>query len=668
MGVFGNIAAFEGLGKPTIKLEFDDNAALLDFQLKMQSSGADAETAEWYDIPSGRETVPAVRGLEGKEGLNAPGDVYIITDTRTKPRKELEETAAFKKFDIRPFDGSEFAADGSVVWFPVKDLNFDRANFQNREDDYSQDSVDKIIKAVKKGDFNWAVFDAVTIWQNPADGKFYVLSGHSRSEAFKRLAAQNATAGGKDFKRIPAKIFKGTLQEARQLALNSNTLSTKETNFERANYWRDVYERELEKQGGNRKAAENVVIQQIKETEGKNANSVFYISFLNKNGIFYDALRMLANAPTQDRERLKVVAEWVGHLRKDRPKLTNAHETELFNYLITEGNYNKAVTNYADLLKRIDTAIIKNTDDGKFDPSKALNLKKNIVADTSERAYIEELARLKKIWDDAEATVKNKLAEWRNRQKYDSTITDKEILDKIEKYKQYATLAKADYYAFLQKKNQYINADKNQQSLFGQFAIGRTANQLLYNNNDIIDCRGFKPTYKILPSYDQFFAPANNNVSFSGLGLNDTKKLIREYCRKYWRDCMPIAKHLKADTLLQSAFNLWHWMRYNIKYEYDREGREEIRSPLRVWADRKRGVDCDCLSVFAWCVLKCMGYNPAFELAAFKNRPQFSHIYINVDGVVVDRVWFIFNSRPPLITKRELFKFNLLNNNLGKLF
>ena len=323
--------------------------------------------------------LPLIFTENNLKGLSAPGDVYIITDTRTKPRKELEETAAFKKFDIRPFDGSEFAADGSVVWFPVKDLNFDRANFQNREDDYSQDSVDKIIKAVKKGDFNWAVFDAVTIWQNPADGKFYVLSGHSRSEAFKRLAQQGATAQGKDFKRIPAKIFKGTLQEARQLALNSNTLSTKETNFERANYWRDVYERELEKQGGNRKAAENVVIQQIKETEGKNANSVFYISFLNKNGIFYDALRMLANAPTQDRERLKVVAEWVGHLRKDRPKLTNQHETELFNYLITEGNYNKAVTNYADLLKRIDTAIIKNTDDGKFDPSKALNLKKNIV-------------------------------------------------------------------------------------------------------------------------------------------------------------------------------------------------------------------------------------------------------------------------------------------------
>ena len=657
MSVFNNIPAFNGFGKASLKLDFDTRDELNEYCARMLEASTPDDGGDDPEPERGHRYL-----IHSVKGLNAPGDVYIITDTRTKPRKELEETAAFKKFDIRPFDGSEFAADGSVVWFPVKDLNFDRANFQNREDDYSQDSVDKIIKAVKKGDFNWAVFDAVTIWQNPADGKFYVLSGHSRSEAFKRLAAQNATAGGKDFKRIPAKIFKGTLQEARQLALNSNTLSTKETNFERANYWRDVYERELEKQGGNRKAAENVVIQQIKETEGKNANSVFYISFLNKNGIFYDALRMLANAPTQDRERLKVVAEWVGHLRKDRPKLTNAHETELFNYLITEGNYNKAVTNYADLLKRIDTAIIKNTDDGKFDPSKALNLKKNIVADTSERAYIEELARLKKIWDDAEATVKNKLAEWRNRQKYDTTITDKEILDKIEKYKQYATLAKADYYAFLQKKNQYINADKNQQSLFGQ-----TASDTLYNNLSILDTRGMSPTYQILPSYDQFFTPAEHKNSFAGFGLDDTKQLIADICRKHYKECAGIAAHLKGKTLLQSCFNLWHWLHHNIRYEYDRDGREEVRTPLRVWADRKRGVDCDCLSVFAWCVLKCMGYNPVFELVAFNGKKNLSHIFINCDGVVVDRVWFVFNQRPPRVTKREIYEVKLLQN-LGQLF
>lgn len=197
--------------------------------------------------------------------------------------------------------------------------------------------------------------------------------------------------------------------------------------------------------------------------------------------------------------------------------------------------------------------------------------------------------------------------------------------------------------------------------------LGKTANPYLYNNNEIIDCRGLKPSYEILDNYDNFFDVADSKTSFAGFGLTDTKKLISETCRAHWKDCKKIAAHLRGDSLLQSCFNLWHWLRFNIRYEYDKEGREEIRTPLRVWHDRARGVDCDCLSVFSWCVLRCMGYDPVFELVAFKNRPQFSHIFINCDGVVVDRVWFVFNSRPPLVTKRELFRVDLINN-LGQLF
>lgn len=197
--------------------------------------------------------------------------------------------------------------------------------------------------------------------------------------------------------------------------------------------------------------------------------------------------------------------------------------------------------------------------------------------------------------------------------------------------------------------------------------LGKTANNALYNNLDILDYRGMQPTYGQLSNYDAFFKNATNKNSLKGWGLNDTKKLIADICRNHYKECAAIARHLKADTKLQSAFNLWHWLHHNIRYEYDREGREEVRTPSRTWADRHRGVDCDCLSVFAWCVLKCMGYNPAFELAAFRNKPAYSHIYINLDGIVVDRVWYVFNSRPPFITKTELFKVGMLDN-LGQLF
>lgn len=183
-----------------------------------------------------------------------------------------------------------------------------------------------------------------------------------------------------------------------------------------------------------------------------------------------------------------------------------------------------------------------------------------------------------------------------------------------------------------------------------------------------MDFNGMKPTYRLLPDYSQFFATANNTTTLAGSGLNDTIQLIADTCRNNYKDCAKIAAYLKGDCKIQSAFNLWHWMRNNIKYEYDSEGKEEVRTPLRTWQDRKRGVDCDCLSVFAWCTLYNMGYNPMFELAAFNGKENYSHIYLNLDGIIIDRVWYIFNSRPPQITKTAQFGVDMTKELIGKLF
>lgn len=252
-----------------------------------------------------------------------------------------------------------------------------------------------------------------------------------------------------------------------------------------------------------------------------------------------------------------------------------------------------------------------------------------------------------------------KFNKYKYQYKYDTTKEEQRLLqmlkdaERVYKYN-------LDFYGL-------TKSDLDNDKTLGVFSLGKTANNEIYNNLDILEFNGMVPTYKQLPDYNKFFAPAENKNSFAGYGLDDTKTLIADICRKHYKECAALAQHLKGDTLLQSCFNLWHWMHNNIRYEYDRDGREEVRTPLRVWQDRERGVDCDCLSVFAWCVLTCMGYNPAFELVAFKNKDAFSHIFVNCDGVVVDRVWFIFNQRPPAVTKRELYKVNLIQN-LGQLF
>lgn len=445
------------------------------------------------------------------------------------------------------------------------------------------------------------------------------------------------------------------------MALNSNTLSTKETDLERANYYRERRNK-LQSTGAKASETKKRLLELARKNEGKNATKIIYLSYLNPRGAVVDAVTATSDGASVDKNRVAVMAEWVGHLRYDFPQLTDAHETELFEFL-KNGHYGVDVKNFNDFAKRVQTAIEKHTEWGNFDASKSLNLEKNLGKSENEKRFDAELKRLKEAWIAADDTLTRKLAEFKARQKKDASITDAQIVAAARPYKDAALIAKGEYLAFRDKRGDFLRADEKQLALFG-----RTAPAALYNNNAIMDCKGMRPTYRQLPDYSQFFAPANNATTLAGSGLTDTMQLIADTCRRNYKDCAKIAAHLKGDCKLQSAFNLWHWMRNNIKYEYDSEGKEEVRTPLRTWQDRKRGVDCDCLSVFAWCTLYNMGYNPMFELAAFNGKENYSHIYLNLDGIIIDRVWYIFNTRPPQITKTAQFGVDMTKELIGKLF
>lgn len=172
----------------------------------------------------------------------------------------------------------------------------------------------------------------------------------------------------------------------------------------------------------------------------------------------------------------------------------------------------------------------------------------------------------------------------------------------------------------------------------------------------MLKTNGFKPTYKRLLSYDALIDSSDGNKTLVGYGFNkSTLDELKEACKCY-KQVEKLAAHLKADSEAQSAFNVWHWLHCNVNYNYDKAGEEEIRTPARTWADRKTGVDCDCLAVFTACLFICMGYRPLFEIVAFHNSPQYSHIYVNLNGLAVDRVLPVFGIRPSLITKKYLME------------
>lgn len=663
--MFNNIPAFSGLGKPSIRLEFESNEDLLEFQRKMNAGAPEPDPDDDPDDDGDGETFQRGGGdrylIHKKlDGLGAPGDTYILTDTRKKARRELDELAKFKAFEIKKYNTEEGGGWDSVKLVDIKKIYKDPARFQNRETAESSESVNRIIKDAEAGRFDWAKFDPVTLWRDPRDGKLYVLSGHSRTRAFEKLSQAGALVNGRGFDKIPAKLFQGSEAQAIDFALNSNTLSTKETEIERANYYR----RKL--QNGT-PAAE--VLEEIKINEGKNYVRIWAYAHLNPRGLTWEALRTLQDTTSENSELIKIVAEWIGKIFTRYPQLTAEHDKEIYNYLVKEGAYGKGagkVNNYQKLLEKVAKAIERRTEAGQFNQAARLNLLNLNESSENLKRFDETKKALAAELRTASAELARKRKEFFARQKQDKSITNAAINNALQPYIDEVNSLQKKIIELESNRGQYTAADRAQQALVFD-GLGKPANDYLYNNLEILDYNGYKPTYKILDSYDSFFKESDKKTSFAGFGLDDTKKLIEKICTENYLDCWDIAKHLKANTLPQSCFNLWHWLHNNIRYEYDTDGLEEVRTPRRVWADRHRGVDCDCLSVFAWCVLRCMGYDPAFELVSFKNKKNFSHIFVNCNGVLVDRVWFIFNEEPPGVTNREIFKIKEVFN-LGKLF
>lgn len=271
------------------------------------------------------------------------------------------------------------AHPSAVYLIPLSEISFDRELFQNREEEYSEESVQRIIAAVQEGTFRFEVFDPILLWKNP-NGHLIVLSGHSRTEAFTRLSEM----GYEDFSRIPAKIIEVSLAQARKIALESNTLATREKDSERAAYYRA-----LRDQGVDPAEAEEMA----KQNEGSNARRIIAYSYLNPGGKAMTTLKALEGRDDTSQENIKNVANWIGTARMRFPELSNLHEDEIYDWLIG-GAFGRQYTNMRDFLQKIQSVILQRSEFGRFDPERLLNLANVAVPTYGEQAYNEQRSEL----------------------------------------------------------------------------------------------------------------------------------------------------------------------------------------------------------------------------------------------------------------------------------
>jgi len=282
------------------------------------------------------------------------------------------------------------------------------------------------------------------------------------------LAEMRATADGKGFDRIPAKIRTGDLQQARRLALESNTLSTKENDVERASYYRRL------RQDG---VPEKELLAQIRKNEGRNAGNIYAYTFLNPNGKTWATIRQFAESEDTSANTAKSLAKWIGAARREYPMLTNEHERELHDWLFEHRGYGTSagqVSKETDFQEKVGRFIAKNTEFGTFYQDRPLNILNALTKSPAELAYDNEIAALQENIRDLDNQIKlqTRTLTARNATKDDL----QRILAPLEA--QLRNL-RADLQRKILQKQNIIEYGKREASLFGL----RRRRNLFHNQN-----------------------------------------------------------------------------------------------------------------------------------------------------------------------------------------
>lgn len=139
----------------------------------------------------------------------------------------------------------------------------------------------------------------------------------------------------------------------------------------------------------------------------------------------------------------------------------------------------------------------------------------------------------------------------------------------------------------------------------------------------------------LIPDADDIYRIVNEDGEVS-----DTIKVIEATVFRYLDDTRKLAELLRQGTTEDTLRAIWNFLYYNIQYQLDKPGVEELRRPARAWKDRVSGIDCDCFSIFCSSILTNMGIPHRFRITRY-SQPHWQHIYVIVPKPNGQRYWTI---------------------------
>lgn len=333
-----------------------------------------------------RDTSKAVKDIDNKlRGItNRRKDIEASENANIEPNNNSDKVSD-NKSDSNTSLNKDRADD--VFMMDISDIHTDEKRFQGR-DKLNEDAVERIAK-----NFNYKDQDPIHIWKDPKNGKYYVLSGHHRLEGAKRadgITKVKVVDKSADFK---------TEEEAINFAKReANYNRTQETIIESANTLRDLINQERNETDKGKLEKIRTQIKDFLRMLMANATSVRNLAYLNPKGKVISALKNLERSNDDTYNFVLGRAKWIGAVREKYPVITDEHERELFDSLMSEEGV-KAITNKGDFLKKVGD-IVKSSDfDAKL-PINILNLTSKSYLETEWEEKMKELESEKKSYEN----------------------------------------------------------------------------------------------------------------------------------------------------------------------------------------------------------------------------------------------------------------------------
>lgn len=120
--------------------------------------------------------------------------------------------------------------------------------------------------------------------------------------------------------------------------------------------------------------------------------------------------------------------------------------------------------------------------------------------------------------------------------------------------------------------------------------------------------------------------------------------------------CKNVAEKFRGNTTLDTAQNIWNFLKRKIKYQKDDEENQDIRLPNRFVSDGTG--DCKSYSLFTACILANLGLPVTFRYTSYSGSTTPTHVYVytnDSDGnkIIIDGVYNRFNAEKKFTHKKD---------------